>query len=80
MTKYSWRVKAGTLLSQAVNALILGGHPDQTCSSRAWTDQHKSARWAWIRIQADRLFGENHCRYAYEADVKFGADINEMTP
>ena len=78
MTKYSWRVKAGTLLSQSINALLLGGHPDQAISSRAYIEQDRSEAWRWVRIQADRLFGENHCRDAYGADVRFGEDVAEI--
>ena len=73
MTKYPWTVKAGTLLSQAVNALIFGGHPDQALSSRAHVETTRF--WRFIRWAADWLFGQGHCQKAYEADVKFGYDI-----
>ena len=76
MQQYSWTVKAGTLLSQAVNALVCGGHPDQTLSSRAWTDN--SPFWLRIRKVANRLFGAKHCKESYEADVQFGYDIIDL--
>lgn len=78
MTQYPWTVKAGTLLSQSINALILGGHPDQSLSSRALTEQESSPRWRWVRVTADRLLGEHHCRDAYEADVQFGRDVADF--
>jgi hypothetical protein len=73
MQQYSWRVRAGTILSQAVNTLFCNGHPDQTLSSRAWTDN--SERWQKVRRIADRLFGPGHCKESYEADIQFGYDI-----
>jgi hypothetical protein len=75
MIDYPWSVKAGTLLSQAVNALLCGGHPDQSLSARAYAEQHDSPGWRRVAQLADRIFGAGHCQAAYESDILFALDI-----
>lgn len=58
----------GTALSQGVNAL-LGGHPDESLSARAWRLKSIKARWYWVYRIADGIFGEGHCEGARQSDV-----------
>ena len=77
MTKYSWRVRTGTALSQLINAAIFGGHPNVSISTRAFYDQHKSRFWLSVRVVADWLFGEGHCEQSCEEDMQFAHDLLE---
>lgn len=54
---------------QLANA-ILGGHPDETLSARAWRQRHKR-RWAIARLVLDALFRpleREHCRLSFESE------------
>ena len=75
MTKYPWRVRTGTALSQVINAMIFGGHPNVSLSTRAFYDQHKSRFWMLVRIMADAIFGQGHCEQSREEDRAFARDI-----
>lgn len=80
-TDCSWFTKAATLISQAANALLLGGHVDETVSGRAYRQgvlqSPPSPRWARARRIIDRLFwfDPDHCRKSHEADIAFARAI-----
>lgn len=52
---------------QTANTAI-GGHWDETISSRAWRERNSSKRWHYARIVIDALFffDPNHCQKSYE--------------
>lgn len=52
---------------QVANTAI-GGHWDETISSRAWRNRNKSKRWYYARILIDALFfmDKNHCQKSFE--------------
>ena len=75
MIHYPWPVRAGTALSQLINAAVFGGHPNVSLSTRAWHDQHKSRFWFAVRVAADWLFGEGHCERSCEEDLVFAHDV-----
>jgi hypothetical protein len=77
MTHYPWRVRTGTAFSQLINAALFNGHPNQSISTRAFYDQHKSRFWSFIRIMADAIFGENHCEMSCEEDIIFAREVLE---
>jgi hypothetical protein len=77
MTQYPWHVKFGTLMSQSVNALLLGGHPDMSLSTRAELEKDSSRFWALIYRNAERLFGEGHCRDSLMSDIDMALFILE---
>jgi len=64
MRRQSWFAKLGTCISQVINALLLGGDPDESISGRS----HRLGWWCepWI----DRLFfwEPHHCRNAHQSD------------
>jgi hypothetical protein len=79
MTQYPWTVKAGTLISQAINALIIGGHPDMSLSTRAYLEADHSQFWRFVFRAANRLFGPAHCFESWQSDMEYAHDILEMT-
>jgi hypothetical protein len=79
MTNYPWRVKAGTLLSQSINALILGGHPDMSLSTRAYLESDHSSFWRFVFRAANRLFGTTHCFDSWQSDLEYARDIYRST-
>lgn len=59
-------------IDQLANAL-LGGHPDETLSSRAHRMRAKGHRWwAWTAEAIDLLFffDPNHCERAHESELR----------
>ncbi len=58
-------------LDQFVNTLF-GGWADETLSCRAWRQREKKNRWSIMRRVIDALFfmQKNHCRKAYESEIK----------
>lgn len=58
------------LLSQAVNVIILFGHPDQTVSARAYEMQDRPL-WGYIyrSINAVFFWQDDHCMVSYLQDV-----------
>lgn len=52
---------------QVANTAI-GGHWDETISSRAWRNRNKNKRWHYARILIDALFfmDKNHCQKSFE--------------
>ena len=77
MTKYSWRVRTGTALSQLINAAFFGGHPNVSLSTRAWHEHKTSRFWNLIKIMADAIFGQYHCEISCEEDIIFARDVLE---
>lgn len=71
----SYIQKVGTLLSQTVNALVLGGNPDQSISSRAWANKDGSSTWATARSYIDAIFGKDHCKDSFDTDVDFALEV-----
>jgi hypothetical protein len=57
------------LLSQAVNALRYGGHPDESLSARAWRERSQP-QWERRRSRIDRFLGVNHCKDVHEEQIK----------
>ena len=55
----------GTIISQALNVILLNGHPDESISARSYRTE---TRWAVKLI--DKVFGEGHCYRAYLTDVE----------
>lgn len=54
---------------QSMNTAI-GGHWDETISSRAWRNRNNSRRWRVARRVIDALFfmDKNHCQKSYETE------------
>lgn len=55
---------------QMVNA-VLGGHPDETLSARAYRKELTSRRWAIARKVIDAIFlplEREHCRLSFESE------------
>lgn len=71
MTHYLIRV--GDALSQLCNVVLLNGHPNESMSGRAWRTQ---SAW-YVLIDAILWFDEDHCRVAYENDLKYAAGLLE---
>lgn len=56
-------------LDQLVNALV-GGMPDETISARAWRKQD-TRRWRIAaRVINAAFFDADHCRVAYELEMR----------
>jgi len=71
----NWLTKFGTLLSQTINALIFGGHPDESLSARSFHEHAHSSFWAFIYTAANWIFGANHCYEAARSDLNFAEEI-----
>jgi len=71
----NWLTKFGTLISQTVNALLFGGHPDESLSARAFHEQHSSRFWAFVFMAANGIFGANHCYEAARSDLDYAEDV-----
>lgn len=54
---------------QTANAAI-GGHWDETISSRAWRERNNSSRWYYAMLLIDALFwfDPNHCQKSFESE------------
>jgi hypothetical protein len=52
---------------QLINAL-LAGYPDESVSARAYRCR-TSLFWWWVMRSTDFLFGVDHCKQSYEAEV-----------
>lgn len=74
----SYFAKAGTVLSQAANALVCNGHPDMSLSTRAYLEQDSSLFWRAIHALAEIAFGSGHCQEAWESDCRFADDIHRI--
>lgn len=68
-----------TLLSQLANVVLLGGHPDETISGRAYRRGVlcEDPAWAKARERIDWIFvwEKNHCRKSHLRDVDFALMI-----
>lgn len=49
------------LLSQTVNAVLLGGDPDETLCARAYRQE-----WARTVAFLDKLLGQGHCNRVWQ--------------
>lgn len=66
-----WLVDLAVVTSQAGNALILRGSPDETISARCHRKQHLP-RWRTARqvINAVYFWQKDHCAASYADDVE----------
>lgn len=61
-------IRLGDATSQWVNTLI-GGHPNESLSGRAWRTQS-----VWYRLIDFVLwFDKDHCKTSYENDVRYAS-------
>jgi hypothetical protein len=56
-------VAVGSALSQLGNAVLLGGHPNESISGRSYR-----CRW-WSEAWIDGVLGRGHCRAAFLSDA-----------
>lgn len=78
MTRLGYLTRVGTVISQAINALVCNGHPDMSLSTRAYLERDTSAWWLRVYWIAEILFGAGHCRDSFESDVQFANDIKQI--
>lgn len=64
-------IRAGDALSQLLNVVLLGGHPNESLSGRAWRTQS-----VWYKV-IDVLFlwDTDHCRVSHENDVAYAKEL-----
>lgn len=65
-------IKAGDALSQFCNVAFLPNH-HQTNANESISGRAYRQKWTWVRASIDLIFSpfeRNHCRKAYEADLK----------
>jgi hypothetical protein len=67
-----WFHKLFILLSQAINALLLNGNPDETVSARAYR-----CNWYTTERVINTLFwfDPEHCATSHERDKKFARAV-----
>jgi hypothetical protein len=67
----------GTLLSQATNAIIFAGNPDESMSARAHYSRHTSYFWGLVHKVANTVFfwEDDHCANAARTDVRHAGRI-----
>ena len=65
---YLWNLLVS--LDQFINT-ALGGHPDETISSRAAKSRKRGKRWACILCRILDRLDPNHCEKNIEADEGF---------
>lgn len=64
-------IRIGDAMSQFFNVLLLGGHPNESLSGRAWRTQS-----VWYKVIDSLLwFDKDHCRTAYENDVAYAKEL-----
>jgi hypothetical protein len=64
------------LISQAVNVLLLFGHPDQTVSARAYVKRFKPGwRQVYFAFNAVFFWQDDHCMASHYADIKRARDL-----
>jgi hypothetical protein len=64
-------VRIGDALSQLLNAALLGGHPNESLSGRAWRTQS-----VWYKVIDVLLwFDPDHCRNSYLNDLHYAVDL-----
>lgn len=69
MIKYLIRI--GDALSQLLNVVLLGGHPNESLSGRAWRTQ---SVWHKV-IDLVLWFDKDHCRTAYINDLHYAYEL-----
>lgn len=73
----SYWTRVGTIISQGINALLFGGHPDMSLSTRALL-QRQHWFWYWVYVIAEAVFDEGHCERSLESDLRFAADLEKL--
>ena len=65
-----------TWISQTANLFLLAGNPDQSISSRCYTNRHKKG-WNTAYHLVNKLFfwQDDHCYLSFLNDVKFAKHI-----
>jgi|GEM_PF-3185061 len=76
----NWGFKLIVVISQAVNALVLNGEPDQTLSSRAYSCNNVKG-WSLVERAINFVFfwDENHCYKSWVLDLEFSNRIIERS-
>lgn len=67
-----WLQRLLVVISQAFNALLLMGSPDETVSARAYRTP-----WPRLRRILDTIFfwEAEHCRRSYQRDIEFARKL-----
>lgn len=71
--------RAAAWFSQGINAVLLGGHHDQTVSARCYVNRYERP-WAYLRVGIDwfafKVFKQQeHCKKSHEADVQWAQEV-----
>lgn len=76
----AWFLKLLVVISQAVNALILNGEPDQTLSSRAYSCNNVKG-WSLAEKAINFVFfwDKQHCYNSWMLDLEFSNRIIERS-
>ena len=70
----NYLIRIGDAFSQLANTVI-GGHPNESLSGRAWRTQSK-----WYKVIDFVLwFDKNHCQTAHENDVIYAKKLLGIT-
>lgn len=79
MLVLGYLTRVGAWISQGINCVCLGGHPDQTVSARAWLNRG-SAGWrsAYRVINGVFFWQADHCRASHASDVEFAERIAKL--
>ena len=69
-------IRVATLISQAINTIVLCGTPDMTVSARCYINRHKPVwRVAYKVINTIFWFQENHCKESFDEDIKYAEEV-----
>lgn len=68
--------KVGDALSQLANVLLLPNHEDTTANESISGRSHRMG-WKTAESLIDLVFGEGHCKAAYEKDLQRAKAIAE---
>ena len=73
---YIWNV--AQWLSQGLNTVVFAGNPNMTFSARCYVNRDEKV-WATVHKLVNILFffQPEHCKQAYETDVKFANMVVE---
>ena len=73
---YIWNV--AQWLSQGLNTVVFAGNPNMTFSARCYVNRDEKV-WATVHKLVNTLFffQPEHCKQAYETDVKFANMVVE---
>ena len=69
-------IRIATLISQAINTIVLNGTPDMTVSARCYINRHKPV-WGVAYKVINKLFWfqENHCKESFDEDIKYAEEV-----